>query len=655
MKTKTKIILILAMLIIGAIIFAYFRMSKGEEKGFKTIVDTCNVIGSGTVQKLFKCPSKCQVYGFKTCSNIIEAKKVVFRTNAMSFADYSNIGTWIAINCIPSGKECISTSDLKGYCSSSSTISTLTNYFKITPTGNRIYVWNSILYIEGEQFRKYASCTTADLTLNPKEPYISNNQELYSGLNLYQCQTPAYIDGNKVETAIYSSEKSGDYSTNVYNLNSSQEFSFDGSINYAILDSSLACVVDTCNEEKTGFYECNMIGGCPQKSNILTSCPSGEYCAQKSTGATCEIPFSITSSFQDSEGKTKTAFTLDELIYFNLLINSNSQNSATITASLLDSQDMKVSPEQIKTINFPNTIPWIIKFNAQNSTGSYKLLLKIKFIDKTVERFYEIRVSNPISISVRAFSEQGTTLYSNQPSNIELRVFDDSGNPTTSNTNLLAKLNGKILVTPQPEIKTLGTYQYSFNLAEDGLFNVEATAEKFGYITRKNAEFIVQPVDIKIEFKNIEKLGSIDIGTKTIEFTTKNPQGDLINTNNDVSVILPSGIVQKLTNIQGSSGQYSFVFNFDKEGGYKIKVRSTSIGFMAKEQETPFINVVEGTPTPDCFENDDCGLGKECIDGKCKDKEPFNWLLVIILIFGILSFATFTIILIIILRKRRTR
>ena len=650
MKTKTKIIVGMIILIAIVILIRFLILPEIKTTQFNTIVDSCNIIGSGTVQGFFSCPANlCQVYGFKTCNTLVEGKRVIFRTNSISKDDYSIQGKWISINGIPSGKSLLISDSLFGFCRTSTILSGPgTILERYTSHNNRMSVYNSKLFIETQgKWVQYDSCSSADLTLTPKDPYSSNNQEIYSGLNLYSCQTPAYKNGIRVETAIYSQEKPGDYSTNVYDLTTSHNFSFDGSINYAVLDNNIACIVDTCNDEKTGFYECNIVGGCPQKSSQLIQCPSGEYCVQKSSGAICEIPFSLNVVFQDENGKTKTAFTTSENIFLSILINSNSEKYANLAVKLLDSQDNIASQEQIKTITFPNSISWNVKFNSQNSTGSYKALLKIGFDGKTVERYFDTRVSNPISIATRAFSAQGTSLYSNQISNIEIRVFDDSGNPTTANTNLIAKLNGKTLTTPQPTIKTLGNYQYEFTLGEEGLLNIESSAEKFGYVTKQSTEFIILPLDIRIEFRNIDKILNIGIGTQTVEFTTKNPQGELINTNNDVSVITPSGIVQKLSNVMGSSGQYSFIFNFDKEGGYKIKVRSTAPGFIAKEQETPFINVVKGTPIPDCFENEDCNLGQICKNGKCEDEQPFNWLLLSFFIVGSLVFIILIIIIII--------
>lgn len=660
-KKNKRIIGIIFIIVIAILIFKVGFRPKGLTVG--EIPSGCNVVGSGTTDNVFTCTSQCDVNGFDTCtSQTGEQQIVVFRTNAKSSNDYENAETWIAINGVPSGKSLTETSNLIGYCPTGSHGNIVGGVLSMdTPHNNDIRIYNSRIYIViGSDMFRYDVCDSADLSLTPKEPYTSNNQEIYSGTtNAYLCEKEWKItkSGQTINSGIatYSGGSSGDYETGVKRLNRNEVFEFSGRISYAIIDATQSCIIDTCNIENTGYYKCiEDNNGCKVKSNSLTLCSEGEFCIQKPSGAECSIPFDIFYEFQDANENTKTGFGIDEDIYFDLLTNSQTINNAILDISLLDSQN-NVIVTKTRTITYPNTQSLILDFPSQSDTGLYKIRLDISFEDKQVSREYEFRVANPISLSIRAFSEgAGTTLFTNEPSIVEFRVFDDAGNPTSANTNLILDINGKTIQSPIPITKTLGVYQYIVVVQEDGILNAIGSAEKLGFTKTQTAEFIVKPADIRIEFLNIGLLQDIKLGAYTIEFETRNPQGDLINTQNSVEVILPAGTKQSLTSIQGSNGKYSFVYNFNTEGGYKIKIRSETIGYTPKEVESPFINVIkEGGDILECDSSDDCGLGKICVNNKCTDESPGSSILVYLLIGGSILLVVVIVILIIKLKKRK--
>lgn len=675
MKRGRKILLILIIIAIALIAYRiYSSPESGKKFGISTIADICNSGGTGSSSVIFDCPAdssvdKCEVYGFKNCNEKVGTQTVTLRTN---FNGYPVSGSWLSINCIPSGASCITTSNLNGYCyTSTASNNPLGTNVATTNSGIRIYAYNSRIYIEKSSTATqiFAPCSTADISLSPTEPYKSNNQEKYSGTSMYYCESNAYLTSNGVENlvekAIYSNPTtSGTYNTKTYLLDKGQRFRFDGgTINWQIIKpGSVSCIVDKCNNARTGILVCSTDQyGCPKIAETAVLCPNGMYCIDLAGGAKCKSPFEISIALEDIDGNKKTSFGVGEDIYVRILVDSLTEKSATIKSLLLNSQDNQISPEQSKGVSFPNTQSWRINYDGIKEVGEYKILVKIPYGDAIINQEISFRVSNPIYMAVRAFSEgAGTALYTNNPVIIELRVFDgtaDQTTPTSANTNvnlLLSTTSGKILnlVAPTVQQYSLGIYRYTITPGEEGLLKVIGSAEKFGYIVNHSEEFIVLPSDIQIKFSNIDLLANINLGIHEVKFETRDPQGNLINSQNTVQVLSKDGKVTDVTSISGSNGQYSFNYNFATQGGYWFKVRSTASGYTPKTTDSPSINVRPG-PNPVCASKADCPTGYTCTDGKCVAENPINIWLWVILIGGSITMVIIIVLLVIKLKKRR--
>ena len=309
-KNKILIVSFIIILILGLGAFAYFYRPVLQSS--VAVQDQCYVTRSevGTTTS-FKCDgTKCDAKVYAYCDDKTADEAIVtFRTNAMKFEDFDYrtgrglSGRWIAINCVPNGKACIETPNLIGYCptgvqSSGGSV----DINRETPFRNIIRVYNSklmVLAFWGDsahtlpRYEYYETCSIADTTITPKEPYKSNNQEQYSGtMSQYSCSQDILINNLKYTTITYSNPTNpGTFSSDIIHLKKDDILSSPGAkIDWAVIDDSRACSASQCNTQKTGYYECSS-GSCPQLSTVFKSCATGEFCTQTASGAKCGAPF----------------------------------------------------------------------------------------------------------------------------------------------------------------------------------------------------------------------------------------------------------------------------------------------------------------------------------------------------------------------------
>ena len=670
MKKSTGIILsvsiLLILLIVGVLIFIFHPFSQ-------------NVITSGS----FTCPSGniCNVNGYDTCLNKIGGDNTQERIVTMRYSLNIETGSSAGDHCYVAysrnvdgvwGNLRVYGARGKGSSSQPPNMATCPRKdpfgYCITETQSEIEIWN---LDSGQDFNIYGlekissrtGCSNlVDSNLINKYPltiYSEKSLETYNfGLVTpeYKCSTDWKIlnsNGGIKESGIviYSGLVSGNYQTGIKQLNAEETFMFLGKINYTTFDISKSCVFDTCNDIKTGYYKCENVNGILQKTSLVL-CDTGNLCSDTPSGASCVSPFSITSNLLDANNKLKTGYGTGESIYFSTNINSQSVTNALVKIILEDSNGNLIA-SKIFNLNFPNTSPINVNFAGINNSGDYQIHLKISYSDKIANEIYSFRVANPVTMVIRAFSEStGTTLYTNDQTTVELRVFDDAGNPTSADTNLIASINGINLIVPNPVINSLGIYDYNFRINEEGLLRVTATINKFGFSISQNQEYTIKPSDIRITYTNIDLIQNVKPSSYTITFETKNPQDELINTQNIVKVLISSGQTVTINNLQGDSGKYSFVYDFAIQGGYKITVNSQANGFTSKSLESPFINIVPNGITLDCLKDSDCVSPRTCLNNKCVGTEnPTSYTLLIII--GSLILLVFIIILVVLLRRKK--
>ena len=673
MKKKfDKKIIILIFLALALFIYA------GGLKNIKFFTTT--ITDSGISPSPYICPigaDGCDVRGVIKCNIPKKEGKVIFRTNAQSSDDYNEIGTWIAINAIPSGKELVETSDLKGYCRSSSTTSYAQPTNRITPHNNRIMVWNSRLYIETpSSIRLYTLCDNADLTPESKEPYSSNNQEIISGsTNLYSCSGEFRIidNGNIInsEQIIYSDSVPGESKSSFYSLESGQKAEIIGgdenNIEYRVLEIKEECVKSICNPSRTGYFEC--INGKLSDKVTLCNQEAGEQCFDGSDGAECRIPFNkIDVTFLDSNKNQKSGFTSSEDIFLKIIISSEKISSGNLLIKVFEGENQIGSPIPVSNVQFDGK-PLIIQLPNPSISGNYYVTLDISYLDNSItigkDEKYNFRIAAPIILSMPLpySPKTGTALYTTYPVYLDLKTTDANGNPVdVSSIDLKVKLNGVLIpnpdyVTPLPEP---GLYRFIYEFKEPGLLEVRAKVNRFGVESNEvmfNQE-IKRPFIIT-KFLNIGMLRSIPPSIQRVKFETRDSLGNLIDTNNIVKIIPPgasvgSGDIDVSNSVNRESiGTYYFDYNFDKVGGYSIRIISSAEGFeVGNIADSGAINVNPGNIPDECSTSEDCNLGEICIDGKCKTRD--RPLLIYLIIGGMVVFIIVLTIIIFRLRKKQS-
>ncbi len=607
----------------------YFDIFGGFQSTALPIDQQCYVVSSGTTTNSFLCQgTKCDTKIYDTCS-VPNSQDPIVIGRTSSSVNSQGRRYWYAIYSEVS-------KSLQSYCYATVVTGTLTNPKLVDlPYGekgiiaggpfNPCRLGGECLFVpSADRYVEYIPSNSCGADLSPLTKYNCQNQEVCSGsISKYTCTKDIYLDDVKYRTINYSEIIAGQYSSDVIRLLTNQKISASGgSIDWAVIDDSVACSASQCNPQKTGYFACSTGTACPKKSSTLTPCASGEFCTQGGSGAKCEIPFAITSSFIDAEGQQVTGYGPGEPIKVELVI-STAVSSATLEVRLQDKSRNSLSDVQTKPISSGSANKFTLTFPGQTETKEYDIRLLFKFGTDQVERLIPIRVSNSISVVVKGFSERtGTTLFTNEPVTLEIRVFDLNGNPTSADTQMVAKLNSLPVDMGARTQVDIGVYTYEVTLQDEGKLSGEGVATKFGYTAREPFDFTVIPASIRLDFTNIGnyKTGIAPGRTYTILFETKDPQGNLIDTTTQIDVCKPGQAVGQCSKVTptGDNGKYSFQLTPDVEGGWTIKATASAPGFVPRETPAQLINVVKGAGTGfECVSDDQCTYPQVCKSNVC--------------------------------------
>lgn len=650
-RNKNVVTWIIVILVIAAIAYGIYEYYPTKQSALDP-GQTCYASTPITTSNSFLCAgTRCDVQGTATCnSQTGEVAQVTFRTNAKAYGDYKVAGTWFAM----AGQE--GAKYLLGYCKSGTTSGVMSDRNKIgmTITGNNIYYYNSEIHVavSSSQTVIYNPCSNVELSTTPVEPYKSAGQEKYSGsTNTFICNTPVLLTTSTgtstIETAHYEGATAGTYNTKVYSIQNGQKFEFAGNIKYSIVDDTKACTVSTCNAAKNGIFACTNINGCLTKAATATLCNTGESCSDSGSGAICKPPFDTTHSFVNSRDEVVTGYALNEKMYLKYYINSNSVSQATLTYELLN-LDNKVLFSKVQTLNFPNSQTFKIELPAQASSGTYRVRVYVKYGDlSSTDGPWDVKVAIPFTLNIVATSDYaGTALYANKVITLELRALDDAGEGVTATPSITSmSIEGTPITNfNQDPNSPVGLYRFYVTVPKDGKFIVKGSANRLGYTATDEKEFVILPLDIRVLFTNTDNLQGICPGTNKVTFETSDPKGVLVDTTNTLKVITSSTGVTSASNVniqREDTGKYYFNYPFDKEDGYKFILTSSASGYLTKEHESPFINVIKGTGcgTPlECTDDSQCTYPKVCTNNKCQDPNPpVNWLMYVAIIGGIIG------------------
>lgn len=652
------------LIIVGLIIGGYFVIKSlgGDNNPFLSVSNIgqqCNLAGTGTTDNKFTCPSECDVVGWNTCEQQTGQDLVLFRTNFVA-TDLTNTnfniqGKWIAYDVNGDGQlECFTTQTTKSPTCNRPFLSEITtpflNNFVWKASFSEIFVQqpggSCVDKLGANKDLRFLAGTGCELSPTSIPSYRNSGQEILAGGQgqSYICETPYTItnaNGQVVKSSktAYGGKNSGEYNTGVLRLTEGQSLNFGGKINWAVIDASQSCAIDSCNADKTGIIKCiEDSNQCRVKDSNVQMCNTGEVCVDRDGSsvipARCESPVDIAEyGFQDAEGEDVAGYTTDQPIYFIYRLTSELASNAQVTFDLVDVNG-GLKERKIESVNFPQTQANVIQFQNPGEIGNFKVIVKISYDGKpTTPQEFEFSVANEFSMEIIG-SSAGTvkTIYTNAPAIIELRVFGGDGKFTTADTSVKATLiqgNQKTEIQPFDTKKETGIYSYYYNLPNiqvDSVLRAEASATKLGLTITKTKDLIVKPAFIDLTFTNVANLVDLDEGiSKTIKFTTKDPQGDPVNVDSlIISVIEPSGKTEPLSssNIRNTgAGNYEFDYSFNKgSGAYFFKVDASKQLFNSKSLTTPAINVIQGGGQGlECTENAQCGVGKICVSNQCVD------------------------------------
>lgn len=630
----------------------------------------------------YVCPSgdrtACNIKGVMECSSKGASNpRVVSRTDNSDFSD-----GWVAIYDETS-------QSLQSYCDggaiSSSRIDKsvpvslpydVIGYISYGPfnpciTSKCVYIQNN-KYNDGTHFFEFEpkSCG-ADLSPIPK--YSCKNQELCEGeIATYSCSGDIRVEKSTTDPTIIIQEQLS-YSSNSqpgkdissqYTINAGNVvFVSGGDRNFVeseVVDVRQECTKNSCTNDKLGVIEC--LDGIQSQPDY---CTGNSICVEDvKVGARCDDPILISST------QYKSAYLLGENIYFLAFLTSQSDsiNRASVNIKLLDelgniiestgSKDISLSKSSLSQIS--------ANFGSKNETGKFKIVLDISFGDNRrviPEHSYDISVRQPFKLDIRAFGEKSgsVALYTNERILVELRV-SEAGRPATLNEiNLTVKQGIKVLNNPTytssvDELNKVQVYSFLYDLlptlSEENI-KISVIAERLGFTTPLiERSFIVKPAQVVISFTNQDKFINVAPGVYPITFETRTPQGDLIDTRNNITVLI-AGVSRDVSgSLVGIGGSYSINFNFDKSTGYIFNVVSSAPNLLGGKASTKVLNIISGGGgVLECTKNEDCGTQQTCSNNICKDKpdKPIFNITIILLIIGAV------VLVIIIMRTRRRK
>ena len=622
-KQNKNIVMIILVILVGIYLINYFGVF--EKDSLFTIVDT--PIEEGTkINEDYFCPSNahhCVVRGVIECNNPSgEVPNIIFRTNANSANDYNDVGTWIAINGIPSSQTFIETSNLKSYCRSSS-ISTSNFINRLTPHLNRIGVRNGHIFIETEgSWRKYLECSSADLSSMPKEPYTSNNQELTEGSsNPYYCEGLFKIGGLLVDSPIYSSNSAGSISTLlVTDVKPNDQVQLSGGdINY--IEYKALERTETCPEGDLTCIDGNKYVCHDNNYDVFEICDFG--CSNDK----CSSPFeAVDIQIKDDNGIVKSAFTPEEDINIYVNVISDLDVSSINVKIVEETPTGNVFDEILQTTEK-------YEFGKIEFTGDYYVILEINaglndpiIYGRTSLEQNKIEIANNINAELGNPSQNlgGIDIslagYTGYPLRVKYRITDVGGNPLPIGLvtpNVYYTINNGNQNTISPKTSEVGLLTYEIIPTLPGDYKFYGTITKGSFVTPLDTSSMDISMD-ELSIEWVQKPMFVEKGTSaTYSFTTKNKNGDLIESTNSIEV-RKLGVIDKTITPTGSLGEYSFTNNFDTRGDYSLIISSSAVGLSSPQPVSSGTINVGDKPAPKCSETNPCGFLQECVDGTCE-------------------------------------
>lgn len=676
--------LITILVVVGIFLIAYFdfdlSMLSAGGAGIGEIPQSCGQFDSGTATNQFSCQAlACDVNAYYECSTVKNAPIVIARWSDEAdepekFAYDANKDGILEPYTISTGTISYQPTNIVYNFPYDPTVQLMVRQYKGQVSSVAIcYPYRSSF--SGFKCRVYDYDTENPIITQPSShPNFVNKEDYGIGLtSQIQCDNKEW----QITDSFGNIKDSGNLNfvgskptlleSGVKRLQQGETITFySGNINYNLLNNDKICQLDRCS--KTGqeaIIKCDEveINGvvCRIKSSIAIPCNLGDVCRETVEGAECVSPIQLKDQFVGKSG-----YDLGEDIKYTYILESELTESVNVIISLYNSPDPNAPALQTETANIElDGFPKTIIFEGQNEPGKYYIRLKATTQSSKTDFYSELlefSVTPEISLFIKARSvvEEGstisTTLYTDKPLVIELRVSQNS-QPATIDSYDLEVTQGNIgLLTPLPsplegviaDNAQSQVYSFYYSLiptVEDQILDIKASVSRFGYKTPiLNKVLVVKPPTIQIELTNDENFASgVSPGIYTITFETTNPQGNLIDTINKVSVTAEGPTTQLDPDllVRTGVGQYKFSYEFTKLTGYVFTIESSAKGFVSRKTDSKAINVIpSGGELLECVENSDCVSGSAfvemvCDNGKCVEAMGNDMNILIYVILGI--------------------
>jgi len=707
MKTQTtaKVVGVIFLIILGAYLANYFGIFQKLNELTLVSLNNCPI---NTICKESNSPYQCPPYatgGCKVkcdmeCINPTNQPLINFRTNALN-GNFDSTGVWIAWDVNNDGSlECFSIHDNPDPLCNLNTINSIN--LPNSMGGYKFYGDTSSIWIkktevnynycakDGFRFLAGSGCEISNI---PTQPFTDRGQELTEGgmSDIYRCNGyfETYRKVNNVETIIekdytpsflYSSTIPGTKSTvKTFNLNANEyaKCSSDlGTIHLMYdefkIETSCTPGADSICVSNNAYQNC--VNGIADPTST-TNCDvdSGEVC-DSYTGK-CALPFTKKEIIlSDEYGVEKSGFTREESIYVKTKLVSSVINSGIVKILVYRYQEL--SPIQTLVLdNYNFNLEQTVSTKITNPLeGRYYVRVFVTSNEKTfqVGEDKEFRISIPIECTLYLKSSTGSSkILAGVPAYLELNAFATGAKPELEKITFISTFRNNVFIinsegyegnpieSTRDDGSQVVTYKYPLIFDTSGTFDVSGIVEMNG--VQSKACTITNRLIESLSIKTTLHIGScVPYGeTREILFEVKNNYGEYVDATNTLKVTEPGSVqevdiddsIEKI-----STGQYKFSYTFNKKGGYKFYLVSTSPEYSLSSSPI--------TGTPESNENcqiSECSSNQYCIEkydenyicsgGICVTGNNSN--LVLYLIIGLSILIVIVIIFIIIVYSRR--
>lgn len=378
--------------------------------------------------------------------------------------------------------------------------------------------------------------------------------------------------------------------------------------NGVIRCSSSECLSTTVGkplEDNTGYYKCAV----DSQSCSFIDTTSIFHCSQgeifDNLELICKPPYLLNVNLD------KTILGTQDSIEGKVTIsNTNQKNQISLRVTIKDDKGQTVDSDDFFTNSFGERS---FSFDPITQTGNYILEVKVFHPIGPQEKKVSFKVTPQLNLLLQP--EPDYIQFENEPIKIRASVKSGQEFESVKEWVIDANFEGRKITQDKIEIKPIAKGQIIISTLVEGEGNLE-----FNVYAIDETGFKTETEKIIIAVKRASILIPIDItpahnqvtGTYTIKFKTLTADNTLLNTdsNNKVTIILPNACksgsfcvtenkqIPEVT-IQGTKGQYSFVWSFDKPGLYIVDISSFAEGFEPSKSITTSINVRSETLTFD--------------------------------------------------------